>query len=84
VASDTGRGKLAREEFVGVDAIRDMVVTDDEGTSIGVPINTILSVIKRDAPDAFAQWIDANLPDRYEAGYSDGYREGYSDSYEMR
>lgn len=82
--SDTGRGKLAREEFVEVDAIRDMVVTDDEGTSIGVPINTILSVIKRDAPYAFAQWVNVNLSDRYEEGYSAGYSEGYSDSYEMR
>lgn len=77
MASDTGNKKLKGEEDVEV---------EDGGVSIScgydavtAPIATVLSVIQRDAPEAFAQWIDANLSDRYEAGYSDGYREGMAD-----
>lgn len=50
----------------------------------GATIQDVLTLIQRDAPAAFAQWVNVNLSDRYEEGYSAGYSEGYSDCYEMR
>lgn len=75
MASDTASKKLEGEEDVD---ITDGYVSISMGyDATSAPVATVLSVIQRDAPEAFAQWIDANLSDRYEDGYNAGHKEGY-------
>lgn len=42
-------------------------------------IAAVLDCIKRDAPETLSVWVDENLGDRFEMGYSVGYDDGVMD-----
>lgn len=85
--------RVEDDEWILVDPERGTVTTEGVAMdAVSVPIPSMLSVIERDAPEAFNVWVREraqifrytpdDVDDAYDRGRNDGYSDGYADGLE--